>query len=111
MQTTLGTGFNMFTDGAGWKHEASSIAAGGTCQSVAISSISAQSAAITAQLVHLTPTVDCFVREAASPTALSDGTDEFLMAWVTQSKIITSGNKLAFKTTSASGTVYIAPVG
>lgn len=92
-------------------HEVSAIATGGTCQSVSISGTSAQSAAITGTLVHITPTVDCFVREAANPTALSNGTDEFLVAYVTQSKSITSGNKLAFKTTAATGTVYIAPVG
>lgn len=91
-------------------HQTSTVATGGACQAVAISSTSAQSAAITGTLVHITPTTDCFVREASNPTALSDGTDEFLVAYVTQAKRITSGNKLAFKTVSATGTVYIAPV-
>lgn len=92
-------------------HEASKVAVGGSCQAVSISGTSAQSAAITAALVHITPTVDVFVREGADPTALATGVDELLLAGITQSKRITSGNKLAFKTSGATGTVYIAPVG
>jgi len=91
-------------------YQAQKIAIGGTCQAVSISGTSAQSAAITAGVVHITPTVDCFVREAANPTAVSDGTDEFLLAAATQAKTVQYGNKLAFKTTGAAGTVYIAPV-
>lgn len=88
---------------------ASPIATGGSCQVVSISGTSAQSAALTASVVHVTPTVDCFVREAANPTALSDGTDHFLLANATQSFAVTPLNKLAFKTTGAAGSVYIAP--
>lgn len=91
--------------------QASRIATGGTCQKVAISSTSAQSAAIDAHLVHVTPTVDCYVREGANPTALSNGTDHFLVANATQAFTITHDNKLAFITTAASGSVHIAPVG
>ena len=98
-------------DGAAFTHEASKIATGGSCQAVSISGTSAQSTAVTATLVHITATVDCFMREAANPTALSDGTDEFLPAYIVTPKIITSGNKIAFKTTGATGTAYISPVG
>lgn len=90
---------------------ASPIAAGGACQKIAISSTSAQSAAITASVVHVTPTVDCFMREAADPTALADGTDHFLLANATQAFVMSPGNKLAFKTSGATGSAYIAPVG
>lgn len=85
------------------------IAVGGTCQKIAISSTSAQSAAIP-NVVHITPSVDCFVREAANPVALADGTDHFLSAGATQEFQVKNGNKLAFITTAATGTVYIAAV-
>lgn len=85
------------------------VAVGGTCQKVSISSTSAQSTALP-NVVHVTPTVDCFVREAANPVAVSDGTDHFLVANATQEFQVTSGNKLAFITTGASGLVYIAKV-
>ena len=86
--------------------------AGGQSQALAISSVSAASAAITTGFATITPTVDCFFRVAAAPVALSDGTDDFLLA---NNKYrvtgITSGHKLAFKTSAASGTVYITPGG
>lgn len=91
-------------------HETSGIAAGGSCKVVSVSGTSAQSAALDGVLVHITPTVDCFMREGAAPTAVSDGTDEIMIAYVTQAKRITRGNKLAFKTTGAAGSVYIAIV-
>lgn len=102
---------NRGSNGASDVHESSAVAVGGTCQAVAISGTSAQSAAITGALVHITPTVDVFVREGADPTALATGVDELLVAGATQAKRIASGNKLAFKTGGATGTVYIAPVG
>ena len=85
------------------------IAIGGACQKIAISSTSAQSASIP-NVVHITPTVDCFVREDVNPVALSNGTDHFLAAGATQEFKIKNGNKLAFITTAATGTVYIATV-
>ena len=93
------------------QQQASRIATGGTCQQIAISGTSAQSAAIDAHIVHVTPTVDCYVREGASPTALANGTDHFLVANATQAFTITHDNKLAFITSGAAGTVRIAPVG
>ena len=90
---------------------ASRIATGGVCQKIAISGTSAQSTAIAGHLVHITPTVDCYVREAANPTALATGVDHFLVANATQSFTVTHGNKLAFITEGAAGTVRIADVG
>lgn len=91
--------------------EASVLAlAGGQSQALAISGTSAQSAAITTSFAKITPTVDCFFRAAANPTALADGTDDFLLGGVSYRIIgITSGHKLAFKTSGATGTVYITP--
>lgn len=87
----------------------------GTSQALAISSTSAQSAAITPTsavspaTVVVTPTVDCFVRQGTNPTAVSDGTDMFLLASSSYRLSLPRGNKLAFKTVSSSGTVYITP--
>jgi hypothetical protein len=83
---------------------------GGQSAAVAISAVSAQSAAITMPSVVVTPTVDCFFRQGANPTALSNGTDQILLA-TNSYRIsgIVSGNKLAFITASGSGTVYITP--
>jgi hypothetical protein len=85
---------------------------GGQSESVSISSTSAQSSAITAGWALVTPTVDCFFRAGANPTALSNGTDQILLGGNTYRVTgITSGHKLAFKTTAATGTVYITPGG
>jgi hypothetical protein len=90
------------------------IAAGGTCQKVAISTTSAVCTALKGNVAHVTPTVDCFVRKGApttSPTALSDGTDHLLLANATQEFRVQPGEVLAFITASGSGYVYIAIVG
>lgn len=85
---------------------------GGQSQSVSISSTSAQSAAITAGFATVYSTVDCFFRQGSNPTALSNGTDDFIPAG-NKLRIsgITSGNKLAFITSGSSGTVYVTPGG
>lgn len=81
----------------------------GLSQALSISSTSAQSAVINAGSVVVTPTVDCFVRQGSNPTAVSDGTDMFLLGSVSYRLSLPRGNKLAFKTTAASGTAYITP--
>lgn len=91
--------------------QASRLAAGGTCQKIAISAVSAQSAALLGPIIHVTPTVDCYVREGANPTALLTGVDHWLVANATQAFTVAHGNKLAFITESGAGTVRIAEVG
>jgi hypothetical protein len=81
----------------------------GLSQAVSISSTSAQSTAITSGSAVVTPTVECFVRYGSNPTAVSDGTDQILLAGVQYRLAFPSGSKLAFKTVSASGTAYITP--
>lgn len=83
---------------------------GGTCEAIAVSGTSAQSSAITAKRVVLYSTTDVFFRQGSNPTALATGVDQLLPA-LTMLRVvdIENGNKLAFKTTSATGTVYIAP--
>lgn len=83
---------------------------GGTCAAVAISTTSAKSAAILTGRVVLFSSAECFFRQGADPTALSDGTDQILPASTMLRVVdIETGNKLAFKTASGTGTVYIAP--
>ncbi len=86
------------------------ISAGGDCQTIAISGTSAQSAAINAVDAVVTPTVTCFVRKGANPTALADGTDQQLLGG-NQYRLndLVSGQKLAFITSGATGSVHIAP--
>ena len=89
---------------------------GGLSQAVSVSGTSAQSAAISAvntvsgeAYVVCTSTVDVFVRQDVNPTAVADGTDQFLLANVAYRLLVKPGNKLAFKTSGSSGTVYITP--
>lgn len=81
----------------------------GKSQAVSISSTSAQSTVIAADSAVITPTVDCFVRYGSNPTATSDGTDQLLLGNMQYRVSFPRGSRLAFKTTSASGTVYITP--
>lgn len=84
-------------------------ATGGTSAAVAIGTSSAQSAVINAGEVTVHCTVACFFRQGANPTAVSDGTDQYLAADRTYRIGMSPGNKLAFKTASGSGTVYLTP--
>lgn len=89
------------------------VSTGGTSSKVAISGTSAQSAAFSGAGgvdVLCTPDVDCFVRQAADPTAVADGTDQLLLGGNTyRLSGIASGNKLAFITSGATGNVYLTP--
>lgn len=80
---------------------------GGESVAISISTTSAQSAAILTTSVVVYSTVECWLRQGSNPTAVSDGTDQYLPA-ETQMRLvdITPGNKLAFKA-GASGTVYL----
>ena len=84
--------------------------AGGLSQSVSISSTSAATVGLVADNVVIYSTVDCFMRAGASPTALATGVDQFVpAATMLRVTIPTAGWQLAFKTSSASGTVYVNP--
>ena len=86
-----------------------SVDGGGLSQAVAISTSSAQSAAISGNQAIVHCTVAAFVRRGANPTALSNGTDLYLPAGVTFRLSINRGEKLALITPSGSGTAYITP--
>ena len=86
------------------------VTTGGTSQAVSISSTSAQSAAISASSVLVCATAACFVRRGSNPTALSNGTDQYLPAdTLVRLDGWAAGDKLAFVTTGATGTVYLTP--
>lgn len=82
---------------------------GGKSQALAISGTSAQSSAINSNYALVTVTTACFARQGANPTATSDGTDIYLAPDTTYRVNVTKGNKLAFKTSGATGTAYITP--
>ena len=85
------------------------ISPSGTSQTIAISSTSAQSTPIHAVLVHITPTVDCYMRQGSNPVAIAN-IDHFLLGNATQSFRIIRDNILAFITAAGSGFVHIVPV-
>lgn len=81
---------------------------GGTTQNVAFTAASAQSTAIGGtghKLVRLIATQDCWVRQAANPTAVT--TDTFIKAGVPEYFIVKGGNKIAAIRNSADGTLNI----
>ena len=82
---------------------------GGNSQALAISSTSAKSNTINADTVLVTLTTAAFVRKGADPTAVNTGADIYLMADVSYRLQVKPGTKLAFITSSASGTAYITP--
>lgn len=86
---------------------------GGQSEKVAISAVTASSAAITTESVTIYSTVDCFIRVGATPqTAVSDGTDDFIPAGnKLRLHSIKASHVIAFITSGATGTVYITPGG
>lgn len=85
------------------------IDAGGNSSSISISTTSAQSAASPNGEAVICPSVDCFVRSGANPTAVSTGADQFLVAGTQYRVKFAPGHKLAFITASGTGTVYFTP--
>ena len=84
---------------------------GAKSQALSISGTSAQSAVINAEYALVTLTTAAFVRQGSDPTATADGTDIYLMSDVTYRLNVKRGNKLALRTSGASGTAYITPGG
>lgn len=91
---------------------------GATSQKVAMSTTSAQSAAAASTATEskgmplkyvITPDANCFVRKGANPTALSDGTDQYLVANQSYRVELMDGEKMAFIVASGTGNVYITP--
>lgn len=87
------------------------IAVGGSCQQLSLSTTAIQSAAVDGDLVEITPNVDCYARTGSNPTAVSNGTDHFLVANATRLFAINQGDKISFITAVGSGSVKLAPIG
>jgi len=89
--------------------ETGQIYSGGQSKKVTISSTSAQSAALSCRALTLCSTIDCWVRQGSNPTALADGTDQFLPAYTVVRYVnFIPGNKVA-AIAAASGFLYITP--
>lgn len=84
--------------------------AGGESQKVAMSIVSAQTAVLTQTSYLVSVDATCFVRTSANPTALSDGTDQVLLAGTVHRIVpILPGNKIAFIMNAGTGTAYLTP--
>ena len=86
------------------------VKAGGDSVKIALSTTSAQTAALTSTSYLVTPDTTCFVRAGANPTALSNGTDQILIANNSYRIVpINPGDKMAFILASGTGNVYLTP--
>lgn len=87
------------------------IHSGGQSSKVAVSTTSAQSGLVGLRgNVVVTPDATMFVRRGSNPTALSDGTDQILLANTTYRFYgLKSDDKLAFIMAVGTGNVYITP--
>jgi hypothetical protein len=89
--------------------ETGQIYPGGQSQKVAISGTSAQSTSLLCKSVVLCSDIDCFIRQGENPTALDDGTDQFLPAYnMVRYYNFHPGNKIAAIAATA-GNLYITP--
>ncbi len=78
-------------------------------QAVSVSTTSAQSSAISGTHVTIFATAACFMLAGANPTALSNGTCQYVPANTLLRVQIKSGAKLAFIVSTGAATVYITP--
>jgi|SRR6478736_9110513 len=89
------------------------ISTGGNCLKLTIGTGNTQSAAFTAPApvyVNVYSTVDCFCRQGPNPTAVADGTDQFIPSGLMyRAGPIAIGNKIAFITPAGTGVVYVSP--
>lgn len=94
------------------------VLSGGQSSSIAISATSAQSPVVALPTNHppgvpvkilFTPSVSCFGRKGSNPTALADGTDQTFLAGNTYRTELLVGDRMAFITSSGSGTVAWTP--
>jgi hypothetical protein len=86
------------------------VLSGGQSAKVLTSTVSAQSAALTSTSYLCISDVNCFVRTGASPVAVSNGTDQLMLANVQyRFSPINIGDKLAFILSAGSGNVYLTP--
>jgi hypothetical protein len=88
---------------------------GGQSTKVALSTVSAQTAAVSAAVkgvpVRCLVTLDAtgFVRKGTNPTAVADGTDQILLANNTYRVELMDGEKLAVVLAAGTGNLYFTP--
>lgn len=83
---------------------------GGLSTKLAVTTgVSAQTAVLSdSYAVVVMPTVDVYFRRGVNPTAVSDGTDQFLLANITYRLTGFGGlDKLSFIASTSGGSVYI----
>ncbi len=78
-------------------------------ETVSFTSSSAQSGAISANVVRLIATQNVYYASGANPTAAADGTANLLPAWTVEHVKITSGHKFAALREATDGTLFITP--
>lgn len=77
----------------------------GTTSNVAIGAASAQSGTFTSCVIRVAPTVDCWVRVGANPTATTSST--LIFAGAPEYVLVPEGQKIAVLQASAAGTLNI----
>lgn len=83
--------------------------AAGRGQKISVSTVSAQSAVLTDSSCVVHTSVDCYVRQGADPTAVADGSDQFIPAGaLIRLGGLARGNRLAIIAVT-SGTVHLMP--
>lgn len=87
------------------------VGAGGSSQLVSLSTASVMSAAINSNVAVVYATQACFVRSGSAPTAISDGTDQYVPASTYLRLSIDKGSKLGLINAAgaSAGAVYITP--
>ena len=94
------------TSGTGAARGPEGTAAG---EKVALSNVTASSAAITGTFIDVSCDVDCYVVIAAAPTAVA-ATSYKIISYTTYRFPITSGNKIAGILASGTGNLWVHPV-
>ena len=83
---------------------------GGLSSKIALSNLSVQyTVPPKCNSLMVTLDVDCFIRMGTNPTALADGTDQFLLGGNTFRITVSPGTKVAFISNGGSGYGYITP--
>lgn len=83
---------------------------GGRSQLLSAVTTSTQTSAINSHYALVVATAACFVRQGSNPTALTDGTDIYLLPNTHYRLNLKPGNKLAFAA-GASANIYVTPGG
>ena len=89
--------------------ESGQIYPGGQSQKVTLSTTSAQSTALTCKSLVLCADVACFIRRGSNPTALADGTDQYVPANAMLRFVGFQPNQKIAGIAASAGNLYITP--